>query len=80
LGRRDITHQLITFSVQILQKLGLGTFVWMAGIELLVATASGQDRILPELPQASTPVTLVAARIQSPENPNFAIKATTRRR
>jgi suppressor of ftsI len=61
LGRRDITHQLITFSVQILQKLGLGTFVWMAGIELLVATASGQDRILPELPQASTPVTLVAA-------------------
>ena len=33
----------------------------MASIELLVATASGQDRILPELPQASTPVTLVAA-------------------
>jgi suppressor of ftsI len=39
----------------------VGTFGWLAGIALLVATASGQDRILPELPQASTPVTLAAA-------------------
>ncbi len=30
-------------------------------MELLVATASAQHRIVPELPQASSPVTLVAA-------------------
>src|SRR3982075_790447 len=34
---------------------------WKASIGLLVVTASGQDRILPELPQATTPVSLVAA-------------------
>src|SRR5438128_2732196 len=43
------------------QKLALGTSGWIASIWLLVAPASGQDRILPELPQASTPVTLEAA-------------------
>src|SRR5438270_973788 len=43
------------------QKLALGTSGWIASIGLLVATASGQDRILPELPQTSTPVTLEAA-------------------
>src|SRR5207244_10854692 len=43
------------------QKLALGASGWIASIWLLVATASGQDRILPELPQASTPVTLEAA-------------------
>jgi suppressor of ftsI len=47
--------------VQMFQKLGLGTSGWIASIWLLVAQASGQDRILPELPQASTPVTLEAA-------------------
>ena len=47
--------------MQILQKLAAGTSVWIVSIGLLVATASGQDRILPELPQVSTPVTLVAA-------------------
>jgi suppressor of ftsI len=41
--------------VQTLPKLAI------AGIGLLVAVASGQDRILPELPQAKTTVTLVAA-------------------
>ena len=46
--------------MQILQKLAVGTSGWMASIWLLVAPASGQDRILPELPQASTPVTLEA--------------------
>ena len=44
-----------------LQKIARGTFGWMASICLLVATARGQDRLLPELPQANTPVTLVAA-------------------
>jgi len=44
-----------------LQNLGLGTSGWIASIWLLVASASGQDRILPELPQASTPVKLEAA-------------------
>jgi FtsP/CotA-like multicopper oxidase with cupredoxin domain len=43
------------------QKLVLGTSGWIASIWLLVAPASGQNRILPELPQASTPVTLEAA-------------------
>jgi FtsP/CotA-like multicopper oxidase with cupredoxin domain len=43
------------------QKLALGTSGWIASIWLLVAPASGQDRILPELPQASTPVKLEAA-------------------
>src|ERR1700692_433254 len=43
------------------QKLALSTFGWIASICLLVASASGQGRILPELPQASTPVTLEAA-------------------
>jgi FtsP/CotA-like multicopper oxidase with cupredoxin domain len=43
------------------QKLALGASRWIASIWLLVAPASGQDRILPELPQASTPVTLEAA-------------------
>src|SRR2546427_10303949 len=43
------------------QKLVLGASGWIASIGLLVATASAQDRILPELPQASTPVTLEAA-------------------
>ena len=47
--------------MQLLEKLGIGISGWVAGIGLLVAPASGQDRILPELPQASTPVILVAA-------------------
>jgi len=47
--------------VQILQKLVPCTFRWIANIGLLAATASTQDRIVPELPQASSPVTLVAA-------------------
>ncbi len=50
--------------MQTLPKLEVATFRWMASVCLLVvtgATASGQERILPELPQASTPVTLVAA-------------------
>jgi suppressor of ftsI len=47
--------------VQILQRLAVVAFGWVASIGLLVAATSGQDRILPELPQAKTPVTLVAA-------------------
>jgi suppressor of ftsI len=46
--------------VQMFQKLTLGSFGWVT-ICLLVTTARGQDRILPELPQANSPVTLVAA-------------------
>jgi len=46
--------------VQVFQKIALGTCGWVC-ICLLVVTASGQDRRLPELPQASSPVTLVAA-------------------
>jgi FtsP/CotA-like multicopper oxidase with cupredoxin domain len=43
-----------------LQKLTLGSFGWIT-ICLLVAAARGQERILPKLPQATSPVTLVAA-------------------
>src|SRR5467141_1735779 len=42
------------------QKIALGTSGCVC-VCLLVANASGQDRLLPELPQASTPVTLAAA-------------------
>jgi suppressor of ftsI len=46
--------------MQTLQKLVLCTSGWIASIGLF-AVANGQDRILPESPQASTPVTLEAA-------------------
>ena len=42
------------------QSLALGTSGWVC-VCLLVTTVHGQDRIVPELPQASSPVTLVAA-------------------
>ena len=47
--------------MQILQKLVPYTFRWIANIGLFFATASVQDGIVRELPQASTPVKLVAA-------------------
>ena len=47
--------------VQTLQKVALFTFTWLATIGLVAATSGGQDQILPELPQATTPVTLMAA-------------------
>jgi suppressor of ftsI len=47
--------------VQIFQKIALGASGYIASVCFLVASASGQDRMLPNLPQASTPVTLVAA-------------------
>jgi suppressor of ftsI len=48
-------------TVQTLQKVALFTFTWVAPIGLVAATSGGQDQILPELPQATTPVTLLAA-------------------
>ncbi len=42
------------------QRIALGISGW-ACVHLLVATVRGQDRVLPELPQANSPVTLVAA-------------------
>jgi FtsP/CotA-like multicopper oxidase with cupredoxin domain len=47
--------------VQTLQQVALCTASWIATLGLVVAKASGQGGTLPELPQASTPVTLVAA-------------------
>src|SRR5438309_1794133 len=47
--------------MQTLRKLEVARSWWIASICLLAATASGQERMLPEQPQASTPVTLVAA-------------------
>jgi FtsP/CotA-like multicopper oxidase with cupredoxin domain len=46
--------------MRILQKLLPSALRWTVTIGLPVATVGGQDRILPELPQAKTPVTLVA--------------------
>ena len=47
--------------MQMFQKIALGTFGWIASICLFVASARGQEPILPGLPQANSPVTLVAA-------------------
>jgi FtsP/CotA-like multicopper oxidase with cupredoxin domain len=47
--------------VQILQKIAVATVGWVGSVGLFAATASGQDGILPELPQASSPVMLTAA-------------------
>jgi len=46
--------------VHTFQRIALGISCW-ACVHLLVATVHGQDRVLPELPQANSPVTLVAA-------------------
>jgi suppressor of ftsI len=48
--------------IRTISNLGLGPIGgWMASIGLFVAAANGQDRSLPEPPQATTPVRLVAA-------------------
>jgi suppressor of ftsI len=48
-------------TVQTLQNLALFTLTWIAPIGLVAATSGRQDQILPELPQTTTPVTLLAA-------------------
>src|SRR4051794_34804725 len=47
--------------MQTLKKLGFCTSAWVTTIASVVATVRGQDRTLPELPQATTPVALAAA-------------------
>jgi FtsP/CotA-like multicopper oxidase with cupredoxin domain len=47
--------------VQILQKIAAAAACWVASAWLHAATATGQDQLLPELPQASSPVMLTAA-------------------
>ncbi len=47
--------------VQTLQNVVLFTCIWVATIGIVAATPGGQGRILPELPQATTLVTLEAA-------------------
>ena len=47
--------------MEILQKLLSCACRWIVTIGLPVATAGGQDQILPDLPRAKTPVTLIAA-------------------
>src|SRR6266513_5389927 len=47
--------------MRILSKLAFCTSALLTSVGLLVARANAQDRILPELPQAATPVTLTAA-------------------
>jgi suppressor of ftsI len=50
--------------VQILQKVMLWTSRWIAIVGLPVTTANGQGQMVPELPQATTSVKLVAATDQ----------------
>src|SRR2546421_975723 len=50
----------VGWCVQTLQQIALCTASWIASLGLVVR-ANGQGGTLPELPQASTPVTLVAA-------------------
>jgi suppressor of ftsI len=50
--------------VQILQKVVLWTSRWIAIVGLPVTTANGQGQMVPELPQATTSVKLVAATDQ----------------
>ena len=47
--------------MQIGTKLALGLFALVAAFALIVAASSAQNRLVPELPVTSTPVTLVAA-------------------
>ncbi len=46
--------------MQTFQRIALCISGWVC-VHLLVATVHGQDQLLPELPQANSPVTLVAA-------------------
>jgi len=61
LRRREIIHRPVTLPVQILQKLLSCACRWIVTIGLPVATVGGHDQILPALPQAKTPVALIAA-------------------
>jgi suppressor of ftsI len=47
--------------MQILPRLQVATLGWITSIGFFGATAGAQERILPELPQASSPLKLVAA-------------------
>jgi suppressor of ftsI len=61
LRRRDAAHQPVFFSVQILRKIAVVAVSWVASAWLLVATATAHDGIVPELPEASSPIMLKAA-------------------
>jgi suppressor of ftsI len=47
--------------VQTSQKVALFICTWIAAIGLAAAAGTAQDRLLPELPEARSPITLVAA-------------------
>jgi suppressor of ftsI len=47
--------------VQTSQKVALFICTWIAAIGLAAAAATAQDRLLPELPEARSPITLIAA-------------------
>jgi FtsP/CotA-like multicopper oxidase with cupredoxin domain len=46
--------------LKVISNLGLATVGWVTLIGLSTVSANGQDRILPELPEVNTPVTLTA--------------------
>ena len=47
--------------MQTSQKVALFIYTWVAAIGLAAAAATAQDRLLPELPEARSPITLIAA-------------------
>jgi len=47
--------------VQTSQKVAVFIYTWVAAIGLVAAAATAQDRLLPELPEARSPITLIAA-------------------
>ena len=47
--------------MQTLQKVALFICTWVAAIGLVAAAATAQDRLLPELPEARSPIALIAA-------------------
>ena len=47
--------------MQTSQKVALFICTWVAAIGLVAAAATAQDRLLPELPEARSPITLIAA-------------------
>ena len=47
--------------MQTSQKVALFICTWVAAIGLVAAAAAAQDRLLPELPEARSPITLIAA-------------------
>src|SRR5437588_12913908 len=58
---RNRAHSSPSLRVQTSQKVALFICTWVAAIGLVAAAATAQDRLLPDLPEAKSPITLIAA-------------------